>query len=265
MVKIKGNLLFCFLLFQVEIVADNRICLVSMPKCGTWMTSQLLEKLTGKKPTVCGIYYKPPERVFKMMNPYTHFMISHAIASPENLKNFSKYNYKVIFIYRDPRDQVVSLAYYVKRVMPQNWPFLDETILQLTRNFIDNILFLGKEHLPYSLNTIAEFWAPYLPWLNDNLPFVYTTNFESLVGKEGGGSFKKQFQEIKNIANHLELNLSEANIKDIIKSLHRETCTFRAGKIGAWKEEFDNETKILFKKIAGQLLIDLNYEQDFQW
>ena len=41
--------------------------------------------------------------------------------------------------------------------------------------------------------------------------------------------------------------------------------TFRTGQIGSWKYYFNKKHKKVFKKIAGQLLIDLGYEKDFEW
>lgn len=41
--------------------------------------------------------------------------------------------------------------------------------------------------------------------------------------------------------------------------------TFRKGQTGGWKKHFTSDQKKLFKKVAGQLLIDLGYEKDFNW
>jgi hypothetical protein len=41
--------------------------------------------------------------------------------------------------------------------------------------------------------------------------------------------------------------------------------TFRSGKSGGWKEHFSGENKLLFKEVAGDLLIRLGYEKDNDW
>ena len=41
--------------------------------------------------------------------------------------------------------------------------------------------------------------------------------------------------------------------------------TFRRGKIGGWREEFSPENISIFKKVAGDLLIHLGYEKNFDW
>ena len=41
--------------------------------------------------------------------------------------------------------------------------------------------------------------------------------------------------------------------------------TFRSGKAGAWREQFSEANKRLFKDVAGELLIRLGYERDQDW
>ncbi len=38
------------------------------------------------------------------------------------------------------------------------------------------------------------------------------------------------------------------------------SATFRKGKIGSWREEFDDEIKVAFKRSAGEFLTSLGYE-----
>jgi hypothetical protein len=41
--------------------------------------------------------------------------------------------------------------------------------------------------------------------------------------------------------------------------------TFRKGQPGNWREHFTPANKALFKDVAGDLLIHLGYEQDYNW
>ena len=109
----------------------------------------------------------------------------------------------------------------------------------------------------------AEFYSLFTPWMNNSR--VLSVRFESLVGPEGGGAREDQIREIINIGRHMGLKISEEKALAIAQELFGGTNTFRKGQIGAWKEEFSAEHKELFKKHAGQLLIDLGYEKDFDW
>ena len=101
-----------------------------------------------------------------------------------------------------------------------------------------------------------------------HIPFVYTTTFEKLVGPAGGGSEKIQFQEVKNILNHLNISPTDEEILSLCQEIHGAnpvSWTFRKGVIGAWKKEFTDEHKELFKQKAQNLLEKLGYEEDFDW
>ncbi|RMF47162.1 MAG: hypothetical protein D6755_05580, partial [Anaerolineae bacterium] len=45
----------------------------------------------------------------------------------------------------------------------------------------------------------------------------------------------------------------------------KKSPTFRKGKAGGWREHFTPSIKQLFKDVAGDLLIALGYENDYDW
>lgn len=113
-----------------------------------------------------------------------------------------------------------------------------------------------KETIPRNIKEAKK-------WLHD--PKILVIRFEDLVGEKGGGSKEKQVQTIKNIAQFLEIELSDDKIEKICQSLWGGTWTFRKGTIGQWKEKFTEEHVRLFKEYLGQDLIDFGYEEDFNW
>lgn len=60
------------------------------------------------------------------------FLGSHAVAYLANLEKVKKGKYKGIFVYRDPRDFVVSFAFYIAKLR-QNW-------LELSQRPLDDII-----------------------------------------------------------------------------------------------------------------------------
>jgi hypothetical protein len=156
---------------------------------------------------------------------------------------FLKNNFKVVFIIRDPRDQLVSHVYYIyKRRQPG-----------YKMNFNDLLTHLIKN--------VKNFYSVYLPWKNS--PVCYTTTFEKLVGPNGGGNYNAQRNEITNIAKHL--NLNQNKISEVQNKLFGGTQTFREGKIGSWRKHFTSQHKKLFKQFAGDLVIKLGYEKNNNW
>jgi hypothetical protein len=103
-----------------------------------------------------------------------------------------------------------------------------------------------------------------MEWLSEDITcLVY---FERLVGPLGGGDHNLQTLEILRIADHLEINLPANDIASISSRVFDVASpTFRKGIIGDWRNYFTSEHKQAFKNVAGQLLIDLGYEPNFDW
>lgn len=202
--------------------------------------------------------------------PLMHYTCLHIVASPEHFAALTESKYSNIFIYRDPRDQIVSAAYFMKASEDTwscgEWP-LDKLISHL---IVDCSLWCSlKDQSPWhsellkNVGTIKDFYDLYIGWMN--FSGIYVTTFEKLVGAKGGGDDMVQYQEIRNISDHCGLSLAHNDILSIQQNLFGGTGTFRNGMIGEWKSHFTEDDKVMFKKVAGQLLIDLGYEKDFNW
>lgn len=210
--------------------------------------------------------------------------ISHAGFNPENveyLQNLSK-KYQYLFLnIRDPRDQIISFIHHVfgPKILNQEPVGYVKHYSVNSRNLsFDEILLcsicFGSAWYQYfhrqcnnkvDCNGILNFYKPYLICLNNPAYNFCSIKFENLVGPKGGGSLDLQYAEISKICNHLKLNPTPENIKNIADNLFGDTRTFRDGQIGSWKKHFKQVHKICFKEIAGQLLIDLGYEKDLNW
>jgi len=167
-----------------------------------------------------------------------------------------KNGWRPLFIYRDPRDQTVSKAHWIRKAERRFYPkaiiecSLEKTIEYLIRNDLGVL-------------TTQGFYEKYMGW--KDCPAVYTTTFEKLIGSKGGGSDEIQMQEIYNIIEHIGLSCSPEQVRSVIENAFGGTFTFRKGMVGAWKTELTADHKRLFKQVSGQLLIDLGYEDDLDW
>jgi len=188
--------------------------------------------------------------------PNNSFYFSHAIYDKNLQKDLLFYNYKHLFIYRDPRDQIVSYSYYayhwdhMRNIHKDNHPFFIQYLIQ------------NGERL-YGCKGITNLYHYYLPWLTD--PYCCAIKFEDLIGPKGGGNLEKQLHTIERIANFIGISISEEEIQIVADKLFGSSLTFRSGQIGSWKTHFNERHKQLFKKIAGNLLIELGYENDYNW
>lgn len=249
-------------------LANGKVFAVSIPKSGTNLLRKCLELITKKG------YSQPNSSDYVSLKPehftflhHNSFLIAHSIANQSNIDIFGKSEFKAVFILRDPRDQIVSLAYHIKKY--NQWPWLSNyTIEELCMILIKDMSQIYgapgcfNEALK-NLKGIDSYYSLYLTWRF--VKNVYVTTFEKLVGLQGGGSSEEQFNEIKKISRHFDYNLTDEQIIHIQNNLYGGTPTFREGKIGSWRLIFKAEHIAVFKEIAGQFLIDLGIEKDMNW
>lgn len=154
-------------------------------------------------------------------------------------------------IVRDPRDVVVSKAFYIANT-PEHAFCCHFNKLNPHKRFIAAIKGVPGEpgDTPakrYGVPNIAEIYKQYLPWLKEKGCLLI--RFEDLVGSRGGGSDEKQFLELRRIAKHLKLPFKDNELKEIaFKTFNENSLTFRKGQIGDWKNWLDDEMVSLLKK-----------------
>ena len=130
---------------------------------------------------------------------------------------------------------------------------------------IDSLITKNKlYHFFPGITGVNEFYRAFMPWIKFKNFLVI--RFEDLIGPKGGGSLETQSATVKAIANYLDISLTDKKIQYVIDTLFGGGgSAFRMGQIGSWKTTFNQRQKEEFKKVAGQLLIDLGYEKDFDW
>ncbi len=275
----KYIIMLIFITLYSSIRANQFFFATGVPKSGTRLLNKALKLITEYEPWGIPedntlIY---PELIsLDNVKNQKQFLFAHIIYEEDNIAYFQKNNFKGIMIMRDPRDEIVSFAYYVDMI--NFHPMITKLSMdKRISHLISDMSFLyshvgrWKNPLIKNLQGIDTFYALFDGWLR--CPFVYTTRFEDLVGSKGGGSDEKQIQEVINIGSFLNFQLTENQAILIAKKLfgNQQTLgtfplgTFRSGQIGSWKQHFNEDHKQMFKKVAGQLLIDLGYEKDFDW
>ncbi|MDD3627263.1 MAG: sulfotransferase domain-containing protein [bacterium] len=202
---------------------------------------------------------------------------------------FKRLNYKMIIIIRDPRDVTASLANYSLKTKSyrlhrffKNLKNFDEvlkyTITGVTPEefqkklklyvFIQKIKNkLGLRCLPYRNlmeASVRNRFDNFIQWTKK--PDFLTVKFEDLVGEKGGGSRERQEQAIRAIFKYLQIPEDGERINYLCENIFSpKSKTFHKGQIGGFKDIYKPEHKELFKKVAGDLLIQLGYEKDNNW
>ncbi|UYP07519.1 sulfotransferase domain-containing protein [Priestia megaterium] len=246
-----------------------KILINSVPKSGTHL---LLQIILGIPDIIITPAWIIEDKDLDMINSCS-VGPAHLIYSAERAKLISEKNIKVIFISRDLRDVVVSLVHFV---MLNKWgnhpwtPYLNKLKTHEERllTMIKGVDFTKEEQEEYgiaNIPNIKKFAEDKLGWLQD--PSVCPVTFEELMDNE-----ELQNQSIMKIIDFLwsdlkYLNTTKLELIQKIKQniIPEKSGTFRKGKIGDWKIEFSEAHKEAFKEIAGDLLIQLGYEKDYNW
>lgn len=249
---ILSGLVLC-LFFRVSVCASeqNNIYAATIPKAGTNLLAKALRLLTDRESK----RYSSP-KLLEGQLPQTSdaILFSHLPYDKSAARLLKKYDYKCLFMIRDPRDVAVSNTHWLV-----TQPLIHASYV---KKHAEDPSFFSRL-LTQQIQEIKKIYDTYLPWMK--IDSFYMVRFEHLVGSQGGGSDKKQLKELKNIAAHIGVTLSNKEIRTVANQLFGGTMTFREGQTGSWQKHFDSDQKKLFKEVAGTLLIDLGYEKDFDW
>jgi hypothetical protein len=193
---------------------------------------------------------------------------AHLFAWDEVLSRVCTPAFVPYFIFRDPRDVVVSHVFYVTD-MEEHHVHHDYYQTLPDFNARLNVSILGRpdantrpEHSRrVEFSNIADRFVPYLGWLDQ--PPVLNIHFEDLINDRPA--------VLTRIMDHflarVPLQTPRELILDALESSINpgKSPTFRSGKTGEWKKHFTDEHKKIFKEVAGDLLIRLGYERDNDW
>lgn len=248
----------------------------SFPKSGTHLLSQILEGFTGLGPAanaglpVIAMYdndtgaqrsLQSLQGDLKQLKP-GDIGFGHLHALPEIIEVLGGEGYITYFILRDPRDVVVSHVFYVTDMEPDHFHhrYYNEQLSTFDERLRTSILGLPGELAPFP--DIRKRFEPFLGWFDH--PEVLYLRFEDLL-QNLPGSLEKILNHAVGRGFPLEVPQMQA-IQQLQDSINpSRSPTFRSGKSGGWVDQFNPENKALFKEVAGDLLIELGYENDNDW
>lgn len=167
-----------------------------------------------------------------------------------------------IFVYRDPRDMVISHVFYATEIHPGHTMHSYYTeVLQNMEERI-NAAICGVEEPGSELSGVRAKYEKYMDWLNQ--PAVLSLRFEDLILKrdEALGCLL-DYLELRGFKCDLPRPHAISGIKSAIAP--RRSGTFRKGKPGNWQEYFTPANKAIFKRETGDLLIRMCYEENERW
>jgi hypothetical protein len=193
------------------------------------------------------------------------FMAAHLWWSEECAHLLASHGAKCITMLRDPRAICVSGAFFIMRRADHHLhdymaslPDDESRIAAYIRGIDASHSTLGQERAD-----IGTAYARYTAWNREDLNILVL--FEDLIGSKGGGDDARQLAQIGRIAEHLDIELDDAQARTIAeRTFSSKSVTFRKGSISEWRNHFTEGLKAEFRAVAGDLLVELGYE-DGEW
>jgi len=182
-------------------------------------------------------------------------------ASPENVAFLCQPHRVNYFIYRDPRDMLVSQVYfatdmYEEHGMHEFYNSLPDFGERL------KVAITGIDRDGLYMVSVKQRYASVFEWLEQ--PHVMCIRFEDLINNQKP-TLESMLDEVESIGYRIPTEREKA-VSILAKAIQpRRSHTFRSGKTGDWREHFTEEHKNLFKDMAGDLLVKLGYEQNNDW
>jgi len=201
-------------------------------------------------------------RIERQRSPDLRMLIDK---SPSNVLVFPRYydifrDSRIVIMHRDPRDIFVSLEFFHQQVLKnrkpqdqicsgeylQHWSYLWHAVKNC-RMTLECEKLLQRAKIPYLRLTYEQMLENFEATVREVLEFSgLGLTDEDLVQSPGT-------DERRPLAEHLDRART-------VRPL------FRKGIVGDWRNHLTtDEAKHIFKELAGDLLIELGYEPDFDW
>src|SRR6266542_1835599 len=182
-------------------------------------------------------------------------------ATPENVEFLCQPNRVNYFIYRDPRDLLVSQIFFATNM------YEDHGMHDYYASLPDfgerlKVAVTGIDRHGLYMVSVKQRYEGVLQWLEQ--PNVMCIRFEDLIDNRDI-TLNAMLDEVESRDYEIPMPREKALslLVDAIQT--KKSHTFRTGKTGGWKEHFTEEHKKLFKEIANDLLVKLGYEKNNDW
>lgn len=246
----------------------------SMPKSGSHLIIQILEGLPdigpfinpGMPPLNWNEENKnlPEKEILRRMDDLRpgDIAYSYLVAEEPYSSALQKPSIAPIFIYRDPRDVIVSHVFYATEMHPGHAMHAYYTQKLHTMEERIEAAILGVNNAEVTLTAIAKKYDRYQGWLN--CPGVLALSFEEMIQSREPAIHKL----LDFLASHgfvPDVSREEA-IRSLAASIApKRSGTFRKGKPGNWREHFTPHNIRVFKEQTGDLLVRWGYELTLDW
>ena len=182
-------------------------------------------------------------------------------ATPENASFLTSDGRINFFIYRDPRDMLVSQVFFATDMhgehgMHDYYNSLPDFEARL------NVAITGIDRDGLKMVSVKQRYEGVFQWLKQKNTMCI--RFEDLINNRDA-TLMSMLDEVESTGYKLPTPREKA-LSILVDAIQpKKSHTFRSGKTGGWTQHFSEENKKLFKDVAGDLVVKLGYEQSNDW
>jgi len=165
------------------------------------------------------------------------------------------------FLYRDPRDMLVSQVFFATELYDEHgmhnyYKSLPDFGVRL------KTAITGIDREDLHMVSVKQRYEGVFDWLDQKN--VLCLRFEDLITNRDV-TLNAMLDEVGRTGYQIPTPRAEA-LTILAEAIQPgKSHTFRSGKTGGWREHFTEEHKKLFKDVAGDLLVRLGYEKSNKW
>lgn len=182
-------------------------------------------------------------------------------ATPDNASFLTEAGRVNYFIYRDPRDMLVSQVFFATDMheehdMHEYYNSLPDFGERL------KVAITGIDKDGLKMVSVKRRYEGVFRWLKQEN--VMCIRFEDLIN-DRDATLNSMLDEVEKTGYRIPTP-RETALSVLIEAIQPgKSHTFRSGKTGGWVHHFTEEHKSLFKDVAGDLMVRLGYEKDNDW
>lgn len=182
-------------------------------------------------------------------------------ATPENVSFLCRPDRVNYFIYRDPRDTLVSQVFFATDMheehgMHEYYKSLPDFGERL------KVAITGMDQDGLRMVSVRQRYEGVFEWLEQK--HILCLRFEDLIDNRDA-TLNAMLDEVERTGHKIPAPREKA-LPVLVEAIQpHKSRTFRSGKTGGWREHFTEKHKELFKDIAGDLLVKLGYEENNDW
>lgn len=182
-------------------------------------------------------------------------------ASPENVAFLCQPHRVNYFIYRDPRDMLVSQVFFATDMNEEHGM---HAFYKSLPDFGERlkVAITGIDQDGLYMVSVQQRYASVFEWLEQ--PHVMCIRFEDLIHNRDA-TLDAMLDEVESVGYRIPTPREKA-LSILGRAIQpKKSHTFRSGKTDNWREHFTEEDKKLFKDVTGNLLVKLGYEENNDW